>query len=63
MRKNSIQAKDHKKYKATTNSRCNLPAVRNIRNSDFTVDKSEQKIVSDITYILIAEKSMKQMTI
>lgn len=51
MRKNGIQSKIRKKYKATTNSNHNLPVAENILNREFTADKRNQKWVSDITYI------------
>ena len=51
MRENGIRSKSHKKYKATTNSRHNLPVAENILDRDFTADRPGQKMVSDITYI------------
>ena len=51
MRENGIRSKSHKKYKATTNSKHNLPVAENILNRDFTADRPGQKMVSDITYI------------
>ena len=51
MRENGIRSKSHKKYKATTNSRHDLPVAENILNRNFDADRPGQKIVSDITYI------------
>ena len=51
MRENGIRSKSHKKYKATTNSKHNLPVAENILNRDFTAHRPGQKMVSDITYI------------
>jgi putative transposase len=51
MRANGIKSKVTKKYKATTNSRHNLPVVENILNRDFNAKKSNEKWVSVITYI------------
>lgn len=51
MRANGIRSKITKKYKATTNSKHNLPVADNILNRDFTATEPNQKWVSDITYI------------
>ena len=51
MRENGIRSKTRRKYKATTNSRHNLPVAENILNRDFTANAPGQKMVSDITYI------------
>lgn len=51
MRENGIYSKVTKKYKATTNSRHNLPVAPNILDRNFTAEKPAQKMVSDITYI------------
>ena len=40
-----------KKYKATTNSKHNLPVADNILNQNFKAGKPNEKWVSDITYI------------
>ena len=55
MRENGIRSKSHKKYKATTNSRHNLPVAENILNRSFDTDRLGQKMVSDITYIPTGE--------
>lgn len=51
MRKNGIQSKTVKKYKATTDSNHDLPVAENILNRGFTADMRNKKWLSDITYI------------
>ena len=51
MRENGWKSKVVKKYKATTNSNHNLPIAENILNRAFTAERSNQKWVSDITYV------------
>lgn len=51
MKANGIRSKVTKKYKATTNSKHNLPVADNILNQNFKADKPNEKWVSDITYI------------
>lgn len=51
MKANGIRSKVIKKYKATTNSKHNLPVAYNILNQNFKADKPNEKWVSDITYI------------
>jgi len=51
MRENGWIPKVVKKYKATTNSRHNLPVAENLLNREFTAERPNQKWVSDITYI------------
>ena len=51
MRENDIRSKTRRKYKATTNSRHDLPVAENILNRDFAANAPGQKMVSDITYI------------
>ena len=51
MRENGWVPKVVKKYKATTNSNHNLPVAENLLNREFQADGSNQKWVSDITYI------------
>ena len=46
-----IRSKASKKYKATTNSKHNLPVSENLLNRDFRAFGPNQKMVSDITYI------------
>lgn len=51
MKINGIRSKVAKKFKATTNSKHDLPVAENILNRDFIVDKPNEKMVSDITYL------------
>jgi transposase InsO family protein len=55
MRINGIRSKTVKKYKATTNSKHNYPIAENRLNQCFTAEKSNEKWVSDITYIWTEE--------
>lgn len=55
MRTNGIKSKTVRKYKATTNSKHNLPVAENLLKQVFTAEKSNQKWVSDITYIWTEE--------
>lgn len=55
MRANGIRSKTVRKYKATTNSKHNLPVAENKLNQDFTAERSNLKWVSDITYIWTEE--------
>jgi len=51
MSKNGWIPKVVKKYKATTNSKHNLPVAENVLNREFAADRPNQKWLSDITYI------------
>ena len=51
MSENGIRSRVAKKFKATTNSNHKLPVAENILNRDFSVDKPNEKMVSDITYL------------
>jgi putative transposase len=51
MREAGIRSRIKKKFKATTNSRHNLPVAPNLLNQDFTVDAPDRTWVGDITYI------------
>ena len=55
MKKHGIQAKRKKKFKATTNSKHNLPVAPNLLNRKFTAMKPNQTWVGDITYIATDE--------
>lgn len=55
MQANGIRSKTVKKFKATTNSRHNLPVAENLLNQGFTAERSNRKWVSDITYIWTEE--------
>ena len=50
-----IEAKQKKKFKATTDSKHNLPVAPNILERDFTVPEPDRVYCSDITYIWTAE--------
>jgi len=51
LKEQGIISKVTKKYKATTNSKHNLPVAENILNRKFIAVKPCEKMVSDITYI------------
>ena len=51
MRKNGWKSKVVKKYKATTNSKHNMPVAENLLNCGFAADRPNQKWVNDITYV------------
>ncbi len=55
MRRNGIAAKAKRRFKATTDSRHNLPVAKNLLNRQFRVDAPNKVWVSDITYIWTAE--------
>ena len=55
MRENGWKSRVNKKYKATTNSKHNLPVTENILNRDFTAEKPNEKWLSDITYVATDE--------
>lgn len=51
LRRQGLRAKGARKYKATTNSNHSLPVAPNLLQQDFSAERSNQKWVSDITYI------------
>ena len=51
MHQAGLQSRTKKKFKATTNSRHNLPVAPNLLNQDFTVNTPNCAWVGDITYI------------
>lgn len=55
MKRNGIQAKRRKKFKATTNSKHNLPIADNLLNRNFKANKPNEVWVGDITYIATEE--------
>jgi transposase InsO family protein len=55
MKEHGIVAKTVRKYKATTNSKHNLPVSDNLLNQDFTASAPNEKWVSDITYVWTSE--------
>ncbi|MCP3921647.1 MAG: IS3 family transposase [Desulfobacterales bacterium] len=50
-----IEAKQKKKFKATTDSKHNLPIAPNLLNRNFEVDAPDSVYCSDITYIWTTE--------
>ncbi|TBV81501.1 MAG: hypothetical protein EYX74_04395 [Desulfobulbaceae bacterium] len=55
MKIHGIVAKTAKKFKATTNSKHNLPVAPNLLSQNFEVEKPNTVWVSDITYIATME--------
>lgn len=55
MKLEGIKSKVAKKYKATTNSKHNLPVAENILNRQFSSARPNMKMVSDITYLWTEE--------
>ena len=51
MRMHALKSKMQRKYKATTNSRHNLPVAENLLNREFKAEQPNQKWVSDISYV------------
>jgi len=51
MKANNIHSKRPRKFKATTNSKHNLPVAEHLLNQNFKVDKPNAVWVSDISYI------------
>lgn len=55
MRRHGWRAKGARKYKATTNSRHNLPVAPNRLEQNFEATRRDEKWVSDITYVWTEE--------
>ena len=51
MRRQGLRAKAARKFKATTNSKHNLPVAPNLLQQDFSATAPNQKFVGDITYL------------
>jgi len=51
LRRQQLQAKAKRKFKATTNSRHTLPVAENILNRNFSACEPNKKYVGDITYL------------
>jgi transposase InsO family protein len=51
MRAAGLACKTKRKFKATTNSKHNLPVADNLLDRQFTVQQSNQAYVGDIAYI------------
>jgi transposase InsO family protein len=55
MREAGIRSRTKRKFRATTNSKHNLPVAPNLLNQDFTAKAQDRAWVGDITYILTEE--------
>jgi putative transposase len=55
MREDGLQAKTKRRYKATTDSKHNLPVAPNLLNRDFSPEEPNQVYAGDITYIWTTE--------
>lgn len=55
MKQEGVRSKVAKKFKATTDSKHNLPVAENLLNREFEATKPNQKMVSDITYLWTEE--------
>jgi putative transposase len=55
MKENGLRSRTVKKYKATTNSKHNLPVQENVLDRAFTASKPNEKWATDITYIPTSE--------
>lgn len=51
MRENNVRARHKRRYKATTDSRHNLPVAQNLLDRNFTPSAPNQVWTSDITYL------------
>lgn len=55
MKRQGLVARTAKKFKATTDSKHNLPIAPNLLQQDFSADEPNQKWVGDITYLRTSE--------
>jgi len=55
MRLNGIQAKQKRKFRATTDSRHNFPVAKNVLDRKFNIDEPNKAWVGDITHIRTLE--------
>jgi transposase InsO family protein len=55
MREHGIRSKVVKKYKATTNSKHDLPVAENLLQQDFTASQPNEKWLTDMTYVATDE--------
>jgi transposase InsO family protein len=55
LQRQGLRAKAAKKFKATTNSKHDLPVAPNLLQQDFSAPEPNRKWVSDITYLWTAE--------
>jgi putative transposase len=51
MSENCIKSRAKRKFNVTTYSFHKMPVAENILKRDFTVNKPNEKMVSDITYL------------
>jgi len=51
LKRQKLRAKSARKYKATTNSKHDLPVAPNLLEQDFSASQPNQKWVGDITYL------------
>jgi putative transposase len=51
LRRQGLRARGARKFKATTNSNHRLPVAPNLLQQDFSAQRSNEKWVSDITYV------------
>jgi transposase InsO family protein len=63
LRRQGLRAKAAKKFKATTNSKHNLPVAPNVLQQDFTAANPNEKWVGDITYLWTDEGWMYLATV
>ena len=55
MREANVKARQHKKFKVTTNSNHKLPVFDNLLERQFDVQQTDQVYASDVTYIWTQE--------
>jgi len=55
MREDGLYAKTKRRFKATTNSKHNLPVAPNLLNRDFSPEEPNQVYAGDITYVWTSE--------
>lgn len=55
MREDGLKAKTKQRFKATTNSKHNLPVAPNLLNRDFHPEKPNEVYAGDITYVWTTE--------
>ena len=51
MKKNGIAARHKRKFRATTDSRHNLPVAPNLLGQDFVTERPDQVWLADVTYL------------
>jgi transposase InsO family protein len=63
LRRQGLRARAARKFKATTNSKHNLPVSPNLLEQDFSASRPNQKWVGDITYLWTDEGWMYLATV